>query len=312
MVRELGVSRMAVSKHVRRLRSLGYRIESSPRRGYRLAGRTDRPVAEEVLPLLVTRRIGRDYRFFDEIASTNAYLRARIEDLPEGTTAVADAQSAGRGRFRRQWFSPPGVALHVSVLLKPAAPPMLAPQLALVAAAALLRALDDAGCTDVQVKWPNDLLWHGKKAAGILCEMEAEADVIHGVVIGMGVNVNTTRFPAGLRGRAASLRVALGRAVPRPALLAGILNRLETEYDTWLRDGLSGAVRLLNERSALAGREVSVALARGRVRGRAGAITDAGTLRIELPDGSVREIASGEVRLCRGAAAAGQGKDGRA
>mgnify|MGYP001615317919 CR=1 FL=1 len=299
MVEELGVSRMAVCKQIRRLRGLGYGIEASPRRGYRITARTGRAVPEEVTPLLRTRVIGRPYRWFPEIASTNAFLRARTDEFPEGAVVAAGAQSQGRGRFHREWFSPPGVNLYLSVLLKPAVSPLLAPPLSLVAAAAVLRALHAQGCGEAAVKWPNDILWRGRKMAGILCEMEAEADMIHAVIIGIGVNVNMTEFPSSLKRTATSLGRALGRPVSLAALMAEILNRLDEAYADWGRAGLPETVRFLNRHSALTGRDVAIALARGKIRGRVERITDEGTLRLVQADGVTRDIASGEVHLCR-------------
>ena len=299
MIGALDVSRMTISTGVRGLRELGYGIETSPRLGYRLTTRTDRPVPEEVEPLLRTRVVGRAYRYFTTLDSTNAFLRARLHELPEGTAVIADSQTQGRGRLQRSWFSPRGVNLYLSVLLKPAVSPFLAPELSLVAAASVLRAVHALGCKDAQVKWPNDVLWHGKKLAGILCELEAETDVIHGVVIGIGVNVNVDVFPAALRRTATSLRKALGRRVPRPTLAAQILNNLDADYAAWLRDGLSGISGFLNEHSYLAGREVTVILPREAVRGRVERITETGLLRLVQADGTAREIASGEVQLCR-------------
>lgn len=302
MLEQLGVSRMAVSKQVRSLRGAGYSIEAAPRRGYRLVARTDRPLPGEVQPLLRTQVVGRSYRYFLSIDSTNDYLKARLRDLPDGTTVLAETQSRGRGRLQRPWFSPPGRNLYLSVLLKPAASPALAPQLSLVAAAALLRTLHAAGCREAVVKWPNDVLWRGRKLAGILCEMEAEADLIHGVVIGIGLNVNLKSFPRALAGTAGSLLLALGHAVERPALAAALLNALDAEYASWARDGLAPSVRFLNAHSHVAGQEVAVTLPQGVVRGKALRITDEGLLRLALKRGAVRDIASGEVQLCRPAA----------
>ncbi len=301
MIGKLGVSRMTVSKHVQRLQKLGYGIEAAPRLGYRLTGRTARAVPEEVEPLLRTRVIGRPYQYFTEMDSTNAFLLSRMDALPEGATAAADSQRVGRGRFQREWFSPPGVNVYLSVLLKPAVPPMLAPPLSLVAAAAVLRAVHAMGGGEACVKWPNDILWQGKKLAGILCEMSAEADRVHAVILGIGVNANLTAFPESLAQTATSLHEALGCPVSVPALTAEILNRLDEEYATWSRDGLSGSVSFLNRHSMLTGHEVSIALLHDTIRGRVGCITGDGMLRLTLADGSTRDITSGEVHLCRSA-----------
>ncbi len=299
MVTELGVSRMAVCKQIHRLQELGYGIEAMPRRGYRLISRTALAVPEEVAPLLRTRRLGRPYRHFAGIDSTSAFLRSHSAALPEGAAVSADSQRQGRGRFHREWFSPPGVNVYLSVLLKPAVEPMLAPQLPLVAAAAVLRGLHAAGAAEAVVKWPNDILWHGKKLAGILCEMEAEADLVHAVIIGIGVNANMTVFPAGLKRTATSLGVALGRPVSVPALTAAILNHLDAAYDHWIRAGLADTVRFLNRHSVLSGREVTIALPSGELSGRVEHITETGMLRVVQADGTVRDITSGDVNLCR-------------
>jgi BirA family biotin operon repressor/biotin-[acetyl-CoA-carboxylase] ligase len=299
MVEALGVSRMAVCKQIRRLHGLGYTIEAAPHRGYRLTGRSDRAVPEEVASMVRSRLIGRPYQYFPEIDSTNAFLRSRMAALPEGATVAADSQSIGRGRFRRTWFSPPGVNVYLSVLLKPAVSPLMAPQLSLVAAAAVLRALHVEGCEEASVKWPNDILFRGKKLAGILCEMAAEADVIHAVIIGVGVNVNMTTFPGSLKRTATSLRKALGRRVSVPALTAQILNRMDAEYANWISAGLSETACFLNRHSALSGRDVVLAWAHEKIRGRVERITDAGMLRVVQAGGASHDIASGEVNLCR-------------
>lgn len=299
LVKGLKVSRMAVSKQVSRLRRLGYDIESSPRRGYRLAARTELAAPEEVVPLLRTRVVGQTYKYFAEISSTNDFLRAHAGEYPDGTAVAAGSQTQGRGRFQRDWFSPPGVNVYLSVLLKPAVSPLLAPQLSLVAAAAVLRALHALGCAEARVKWPNDVLWREKKLAGILCEMDAEADIVRAVVIGIGVNANLTAFPPSLKKIAASLRQAVGHPVSVPALTAEILNSLDALYEGWLRNGLAETVALLNQHSMLSGREVAIGLSREKIRGRVQGITEAGLLRLVQANGTARDITSGEVLLCR-------------
>jgi BirA family biotin operon repressor/biotin-[acetyl-CoA-carboxylase] ligase len=296
---KLDVSRMAVFKHVQRLRALGYAIEASPRLGYRMTARTDRPIEQEVVPRLHTQVVGSEYQYVDSIASTNNFLRRHHENFLDGATLVADRQTAGRGRLHRQWHSPAGTNLYFSVLLRPAVTPALAPQLSLVVASAVLASVHEEGCADAVVKWPNDILWQGRKLVGILCELEAETDAIHAVVLGVGMNVNMTRFPGAIRDTAGSLRQAVGHAVSRPVLLARILNRLDTAYAQWLREGLEPAAEFLNSHSALAGRDVYVERPTDTVQGCVDRITGEGHLRLRTPDGRVAEVASGEVQLCR-------------
>lgn len=299
MMKRTGVSRMAISKQVRRLRDLGYGIEASPRLGYRLTRRTHLPVADEILPALKTRIVGRSYTYLDSTDSTNSFVRDRINDLAEGTTVVADSQTAGRGRLQRQWFSPPGVNLYMSILLKPAVPPMLAPQLSLVAGAALLKAFHAHGLDDAVLKWPNDIVYKGRKLAGVLCEMEAETDVIHAVIIGIGVNVNIVGFPSELKKIATSIRRELGNPVSRPAIAREILNRLDHEYALWQDSGLRNIVPFINGHSQLSGQQIKVVLPRTTLHGTAQHINESGHLLMRKEDGSDIEISSGEVCLCR-------------
>ena len=170
----------------------------------------------------------------------------------------------------------------------------------------MLRAIHGAGCGEAKAKWPNDILWRGKKLAGILCEMEAEADVVHGVIVGIGVNANVTAFPGALKRTAASLCQALGRPVSVPCLTAEILNRLDEEYGSWSRAGLQETARFLNRHSMLAGLDVTIALTRDKIGGRVEGITDSGLLRLVQPDGTVHNVTSGEVCLCRPAAMTGK------
>ena len=139
--------------------------------------------------------------------------------MPEGAIAVADHQTAGRGRLGRTWEAPPGTALLFSVLLRPPADRAL-PQLALVAGAAVADALEELTELSVQIKWPNDVMLRRQKVAGILAEARDGA-----VVVGIGVNLNQT--PDQLPERAGSLRTTTGREWERDDVLAAVLAALD-------------------------------------------------------------------------------------
>ncbi len=175
-------------------------------------------------------------------------------DDPEGAVAVADFQTAGRGRLGRVWTAPPGTALLCSILLRPPAGSRIA-QLSLVGGLAAAQAVEAVLGRPAQLKWPNDVLVDGLKVAGVLAEAH---DGI--VVVGVGLNVNQTaaELPADARIPAASLRSLDGVERDRDVLLAGLLERLETAYDSWLAGGLSALHGELASRDALAGRAVSV------------------------------------------------------
>jgi BirA family transcriptional regulator, biotin operon repressor / biotin---[acetyl-CoA-carboxylase] ligase len=180
---------------------------------------------EAVEPLL-RGRLGRPYRFVAECASTQRLLG---EDDPEGATVAADHQTEGRGRLGRSWLAPPGRALLCSVLLRPATPIPLWPELSLVAGEAVAAALRTVG-VDASLRHPNDVVVAGRKLVGVLPEASGGR-----VVLGIGVNVNQTRaeLPAEAARPPTSLRLELGREVERAPLLAAILLRLEEGYDAW-------------------------------------------------------------------------------
>ena len=205
-------------------------------------------------------------------------------DDPEGAVAVTDFQTAGRGRLGRVWAAPPGTALLCSVLLRPPAGSRIA-QLSLVGGLATAQTVEAALGHAAQLKWPNDVLVDGLKVAGVLAEAREGV-----VVVGVGLNVNQTaaELPADARIRAASLRSLDGVERDRDPLLAGLLERLEAAYDSWLGGGLTGLHAEIASRDALAGRTVSVDGRSGRALG----IDTEG--RLVLDSGPVE---SGEVTL---------------
>ena len=179
--------------------------------------------------------------------STQALLDA---SMPEGSYAVADHQTAGRGRLGRTWEAPPGSALLVSVLLKPPAERPL-PQLALVAGVAVADALEELTGLAVQIKWPNDVMLRRQKVCGILAEARDGA-----VVLGVGVNL--AQPIEELPERAGSLFTTTGRALPRDEVLAAVLDALGERYEAWAAGGLDAVYDGLGPRDFLRGRTVSV------------------------------------------------------
>jgi BirA family biotin operon repressor/biotin-[acetyl-CoA-carboxylase] ligase len=208
-------------------------------------------LAWDVVEPLLRGRFGRPYRHEPETESTQGLLRP---DDPEGAVAVADEQTAGKGRLGRTWSAPVGSALLVSVLLRPPPGPQVA-QLALVGGLATAEAVEHALDLSVQIKWPNDVMVYRRKVAGILAEARDSA-----VVLGIGLNVNQTRgdLPSEARMPAASLRTVDGVARERAPLLADLLLRLERHYEAWRDGGLDAVYDGLGSRDFLRGRRISV------------------------------------------------------
>ena len=190
---------------------------------------SDSLAPDRVLPLL-TGRFGGVYRYSEQTPSTQRMLGP---DDPEGSVAVADEQTEGRGRLGRSWHAPAGTALLFSTVLIPAVEPARLPELSLVAGAAVAEAIAEVSALEPEIKFPNDVLIGGRKVAGILAESSEGR-----VVLGIGVNANqgAAELPSDAQTAPTSLRLELGRRVDRAELLAAILARLELAYDRWLRD----------------------------------------------------------------------------
>jgi BirA family biotin operon repressor/biotin-[acetyl-CoA-carboxylase] ligase len=211
---------------------------------------------DSIGPLLTTARLGRSLTLKGETASTNDDARREAsEGAADGHVVLADAQTRGRGSRGREWISPPGSDLYFSVVARLAVPPANLPPLTLVvglAAAEALDALLPAG-QRCEVKWPNDLWLAGHKLVGILVESASIGAQLEPLIIGVGINVNRLDFPGDLQPPASSLALVLGHPVARAAVLAGFLNRLETQLDRFQREGPFAAITAVNERLALRG-----------------------------------------------------------
>jgi BirA family biotin operon repressor/biotin-[acetyl-CoA-carboxylase] ligase len=297
---KLGLTRAAVWKHVEALRSHGYRIDAVPARGYRLIEVPDKLTPLELRPLLNTHDVGQVLHWYEEIGSTNDRARELAEEGAEhGEVVIAEAQTAGRGRRGRLWVSPARKNLYFSVILRPDLPPARAPELTLVASVALCDALRQAG-VQAGIKWPNDLLASERKIAGVLTELAAEADRVHWVVIGAGVNVNAREedFPEELRGEATSVLLERGEPAPRALFAAACLTALEGWIDRHAEEGFAVVREAWRERSMTLGREVTVRTDGREIVGTAEDIDDAGALLVRGPAGLER-ILAGDVALLR-------------
>lgn len=292
LARELGVSRMAVAKHVAALRGLGYEIDAVSGAGYRLVKTPDAPLPEEVRPLL-TEPLWVRIEGTPETRSTNDDARALARDgAPEGTVVLANSQTAGRGRLGRVWASPEG-GVYLSAILRPGVTPAEAPSLALAAALGAARGLERLGAK-VQLKWPNDLLVDGSKLAGVLLEMSAEADRVDWLVIGLGVNVLAPESRQEGAGYLADQLPSVSRAVVAAAVLDGIAQA----YGVWRTQGFSAQKADYEARLAIAGADVSVSNASGGLlaTGHVAGVDDDGRL-VLVTDSGERRVAAGEVTL---------------
>lgn len=301
LARRLGVSRAAVWAHIRELRALGYDIQASPHLGYRLLGAPDRLHGDDLLARLGPGHVlGRDIRVFRETTSTSDVVEKLARDgVAEGVVVFAETQTAGRGRLGRTWVSPAGKGLWFSVLLRPALRPPEATRLTIAAAVAVARAVRAQTGLAPEVKWPNDLLLRGRKFGGLLTELSGEQDRIRHVVLGVGLDVNLTAadLPGELRRLATSLRLELGRPVPRAELAVAVLRELDAAYAQVTGAGFAPLAEEWESLCTTLGRTIEVALGPRRVRGRAEALDADGALLLRTEHGHLERITGGDVTV---------------
>ncbi|MFC5467734.1 biotin--[acetyl-CoA-carboxylase] ligase [Cohnella suwonensis] len=296
--RKLNVSRTAIWKQVRKLEADGYEIEAVPRLGYRLTGKPSRLTVRELLPKLNTKRFGKQLKLLDVVPSTQDELRNMAEDgAEEGTLVIAEQQTSGRGRMGRHWVSPSGKGVWMSLLLRPPVPLPLTPQLTLLAAVALSRAISRLVKVEIGIKWPNDLLVGGKKISGILLESAAEDERLRYVVVGMGIsaNLDPEDYPDDLLAKAVSLKMASGSEVDRGELIASILSEFEGLYDLYLEQGFEPIRSLWEAHAVTLGRTTVLHTPQGAIEGIPRELDAMGGLRVEQADGSYRTVYSAEI-----------------
>src|SRR5882762_141202 len=297
----LSVTRAAIWARIEELRSLGYVIEASPHQGFRLIDVPDVLHADDLLSLVNgSRVIGRDIRVFEETTSTNDVVERLARDgVREGVVVFAETQTRGRGRLGRKWISPARKGLWLSVLLRPPLSPQAATQLTVAAATALVRAIRQTTSIEAEVKWPNDILIRGKKAAGVLTELSAELDRINHIVLGIGIDVNLSKsdLPGELRGSTTSLKIETGSDIRRADLAAALLRELDRDYELIC----SGAFAMLCDewqaRCVTLGKHVKIKVGDRVVSGEAEALDDNGALLLRTEHGHLERIIGGDVSL---------------
>lgn len=297
----LGIGRTAVWKHVRELKALGIEISALPGRGYRVLSPLEfldeaaiRAGLDSEAAALLSR-----LELHGEIDSTNAHLMRSVADgAPTGTVCLAEAQTAGRGRLGRNWLSPFGANIYLSVLWR-FEDPSRAAGLSLAAGVAVVRALAARGIREVGLKWPNDILFGERKLGGILLEVTGEAHGQCAVVIGLGLNRS---IPPGL-GRSIDqawtdlAHVAGAEIPPRNDLIAAILGELLPLLESYAERGLPPYLPEWRRFHRLQGREATIYQGEARIGGRIVDVTAEGLLILQCADGKLRRFASGDVRL---------------
>ncbi len=288
---QLGISRAAVWKHIKSLRTEGYEIQSATNKGYRLVSSPDILTEYTIKNGLDTKFIGQNIFAYSETDSTNN--RAKEEhSSPDGSLFIAEVQNHGKGRLGRGWEAPAGVGIWMSLLLKPDLSPFNISQISLVAGLAVCRGIGN----NARIKWPNDIVIGEKKVCGILSEMSAETDRINYIVCGIGINVNVPAFDSALAEKATSLFIETGKKHNRAEIARRVLTEFELLYTDFLQNGLK---KILDEYKPLCvtlDREVRVIYKRESIIARAVDIDENGSLVIDR-NGERITVTSGEASV---------------
>lgn len=244
-----------------------------------------------------TKWAGKTVHFARETDSTNLWIkRLAKEGAPEGTLALAEFQSAGRGRLGRSWEVPEGTSVMMSILLRPKFEPQYAPTLTLVMGMAVAKAVKKLGF-DVSIKWPNDVVVSHKKICGILTEMGVRDGKIDYAVIGVGINVNIKEFPEEMVDKATSLYLESGKEFDRSQIPGLVMEAFEKYYEKFAATcDLSGLKEEYESILANYNQPVRV-LAKEPYEGVARGITDGGELLVEKTDGTIVAVSAGEVSV---------------
>jgi len=234
---------------------------------------------------------------FESIDSTNNYLKQRAkEGAPEGTVAIADAQTGGKGRLGRSFASPPGVGIYLSLLLRPDCDAVNMQSITANVAVAVSKAIEKTCGVNPEIKWVNDLLLRGRKICGILCECAVDDEGHYYVVIGIGVNVSNRmeHFPQEIRNIAGSIYTQTGVEVERGALISAMLSELDSMYECW-KENSTAMLADYKKRCTMLGHLVEIASADEVYDAVAEDISEDFGLCLRLDDGTRRVIHNGEV-----------------
>lgn len=296
----IGCSRTAVWKHIEELRKEGFELEAVKRKGYRILKTPERITADEVRLGLKTNFIGKNIHYEETVDSTQKIAhQLASEGVPEGTVILAEEQLSGRGRMDRKWHSPKYTGIWMSLILRPNILLTKAPQLTLLTAVSVVQAIEELTSLTPEIKWPNDILINGKKVTGILTELQAEADRIHSIIVGIGINVNQRLddFPEELHDKASSLMIETGEPVPRAELIRAIFTRFEKLYQLYLKEGFY-PIKLLWESYAVSiGKPIKARTLMNTIEGKALGITDDGVLKVEDDMGVIHHVYSADIEL---------------
>lgn len=295
---QLEIPVSSIQEHITLLKNEGYTIETLEDNTFRLKEELTLLLPHKLKKELNTNYIGNEIHYFREVDSTNEVAKKLArEGAPEGTIVIAESQSRGKGRRGKKWISPLGGA-WMSIILRPDTLPINAPQLTFTAGVAAAQTIKDEYSLDVGIKWPNDILIENKKVCGILTEISTEKDAIDYVITGIGIdaNIDINLLPSDLRDTTTSIKSELDHDISRMILVQKFLGNFENMYDEFNKGNFQNILRKWRRFSKTIGSKVEIKKGTEIVKGEAVGVNSEGALILELKDGTLRKIISGECR----------------
>lgn len=280
--KRLDVTRVTVWKHIKSLQDLGYKIISG-RKGYIYTGEND-----FLYPWEFENRVSQIH--YTEVVSSTMDLARDLarNGAQDQSVVIAQTQKKGRGRMQRKWFSKKG-GLYFTLILRPQLPTVSGFLVNFITSVALVEAIREITGLAAKVKWPNDILINGHKLCGMLSEMEAEAEMVTFINIGIGINVNND--PRVDESTATSIAKELGHEISRRALLSLFLDKLDLK----MRDlNLENCVQEWKRYTMTIGRMVKIVTFNGATEGRALDVDHTGALILERDDGTIEKVIYGD------------------
>ena len=298
----LKISRVAVWKHIKKIQTLGYKIESKQKLGYRLIDDTEKLLPWEITRDLKTKLIGKRVYYFEEIDSTQNFAQNIAADKKEnGTIIIAEKQTSGRGRLDRKWTSPKG-GIWFSLIIHPKFDVSSSTLIPILSAVALSKSIKSVLGIETEVKWPNDITMNGKKVAGVLVDASFQTNSIDYLILGIGINFDIdakklekrlTKTPNfygidSLRGKE--------NKTPPKTLLKEFLLQFEKNLFQLDKGEKSKIIKEWTKRAAGIGKKITINTSNGKISGISQGIDNDGALKIKTKN-ETKKIYVGDVVL---------------
>jgi len=294
---KLGISRTAVWKYINQLELKGYSITKLRGKGYRLTNTPDKLFPWEVNRYLDNNSIVKEIIFRDNIESTNSFaFKLALGGKPEGTCVIAETQKSGKGRLNRVWFSPPGKNLYLSIILKPFIHPLKVYPVTFISSLAVYDTIKRVAGITPTLKWPNDVLIHGKKVCGTLLELSTEADMVSFVIVGIGFNINMKEkeIDKVIINKATSLYIETKKIYERASVCGILLSNLDKYYSIFRRTGEQEICNIWEETAQIKGKHLEINQMGEVYRGISQGIDTSGAMLLNI-NGQVKKIIAGDV-----------------